>query len=477
MILRQLTDRILAQHAYLIGCRKSREAIVIDPERDVDRYVEAAARERLRLVAAAETHIHADFLSGARELAERHGVRLYLSAEGGADWQYRWAQEGHYGVTLLRHGDTFMVGRLRFEAVHTPGHTPEHLCYFVTDLATADAPIGLASGDFVFAGDVGRPDLLEAAAGEAGAQAPSARALYGSLQHFQAWPDYLQVWPGHGAGSACGKALGDVPQTTVGYEKRFNPSVTAALREEDTFVEAILAGQTEPPLYFGRMKRLNRDGVPLLGDVTMPPRRAVTEVVARPGAVVLDTRPDRSAFMRRHVPGALYAPLGGSFGTIVGSLVPDPETPLFLIVEEGQAEEAVRALARIGYDHVEGYVTPEAQEAYWAAGGEADSIEEIEILDLEARQEEGGTVVDVRYSGEYAAGHVPGAVLAPYTRLPEHLADLPGDGPLLVHCGGGTRAAAAVSYLAREGRDVVYVNGSFAQWAASAPEVATGQEA
>jgi hydroxyacylglutathione hydrolase len=207
MLFRVIYDPSLAQAAYLIGCQRTGEAIVVDPERDVDRYERLAASEGLRITAVAETHIHADFVSGSRELAEK-GAKVFVSDEGDADWKYQWLDRrstgGAYDHQLLKDGDTFMVGHIEFRAVHTPGHTPEHLCFKVTDRGSgADEPMGVITGDFLFVGDLGRPDLLESAAGMAGKADPSA----------------------HGAGSACGKALGAVPQTTVGYERRFNPAL------------------------------------------------------------------------------------------------------------------------------------------------------------------------------------------------------------------------------------------------------------
>ncbi|MFT3881547.1 MAG: MBL fold metallo-hydrolase [Gemmatales bacterium] len=220
MFLRMVYDDKLAEAAYLIGCQKTGDAIVIDPQRDVDRYETLAAANGLRIVAVAETHIHADFLSGARELAEK-GAKVYVSDEGDADWKYQWLNlktgGGSYAYQLLKDGDTFKVGNIEFKAVHTPGHTPEHLSYMVTDRGGgADKPLGVATGDFVFVGDLGRPDLLESAAGVVGKADSSAHQLYQTVRKFMDWPDYLQVWPAHGAGSACGKALGAVPQSTVG---------------------------------------------------------------------------------------------------------------------------------------------------------------------------------------------------------------------------------------------------------------------
>jgi hydroxyacylglutathione hydrolase len=494
MLFRQIADPKLAQYAYLIGCQQSGEALLIDPERDIDRYVEAAEREGLRITSVAETHIHADFLSGAREFAERYGVRLYLSAEGGEDWQYEWVKGTRddwtpYDVTLLHDGDTFTVGNIEIQALHTPGHTPEHLSYLVTDRgAGATTPMGVVTGDFVFVGDLGRPDLLEQAAGLHGVQDPSARQLYGSLPRFTALEDHLQVWPAHGAGSTCGKALGAVPQTTVGYERRYNASLAAAEAGEDAFVGAILAGQPEPQTYFARMKRDNKLGAPVLGGLPRPRKLTLAELARlaeRPGnagegehRVVVDARLDRSAFVAKHLPGALYAPMNRSFNTVVGSLVVDETAPLVLVVEEEHVEEAVRDLVRIGYDNVQAYATPETLERYFEEGGAFASIDEVIMRDVaRLRAHDYVAVVDVRFASEYEAGHVPGAINASYTRLPQYAKErLPEGRVLVVHCASGARSAAAAAWLQREGYDVKYVNGFFGDYRAVG-EVEVGPQA
>ena len=213
MLLHRVWDPKLAQASYLIGCIEAKEALVIDPNRDVDQYLALASSLGLRVAHVTETHIHADFCSGSRELATRAKARLYLSDEGGDGWRYGFAASD--GAVLLHDGDRFEMGRVSVQALHTPGHTPEHLTFLVTDGAAATEPIAAVTGDFVFVGDVGRPDLLERAAGVGGTMEDAARTLFRSLQRFKRQPDWLQIWPGHGAGSACGKGMSAIPHSTV----------------------------------------------------------------------------------------------------------------------------------------------------------------------------------------------------------------------------------------------------------------------
>lgn len=468
MFFRQVNDARLAQYAYLIGCPDRKEALVVDPERDIDRYIALAAGEGYKIVAVAETHIHADFLSGAREFAERLGIRLYLSDEGDKNWKYEWAQEGSYDVHLLTDGDRFRMGNVEIKAVHTPGHTPEHLSFMVTDRGGgADKPRGLITGDFVFVGDAGRPDLLESAAEEKNMMEPSARRLYQSIKWFDTLSDYLQVWPGHGAGSACGKALGSVPNTTVGYEKQFNPALKAAKKGEDQFIEYILSDQPDPPLYFSRMKHLNKTKVPLLGDLPQPERlsaKELGELAGRADAVVLDTREDRTTFMQGHLPGAVYVPFDRTFPTVAGSYV-DPGQPVYLIVREEDLEAAVRNLVRVGLDNVAGYASLEIFEEYVDQEGKLASAEIIGFEETEQRRRSPDIhVLDVRSSSEYRAGHIPKSQNIAHTRLLERVNEVPQDKQIVVHCGSGKRAASAASLLDRYGYQVSLVNDLWKHW-------------
>lgn len=460
MFLRQITDSSLAQNAYLIGCQRSGEAVLIDPERDLDRYFQVAAENDLRITAVADTHIHADYLSGARELVERHGVTAYLSEEGGPDWQFEWAK-GNPNARFLKHGDVFRVGNIEIKALLTPGHTPEHMSYLVTDIGGgADEPVALLTGDFIFVGDVGRPDLLESAAGQAGVMEPSARTLYASLRATADIPGHVQILPAHGAGSACGKALGAVPNSVMGYERKFNPAFREALTaSEDQFVKNILTGQPEPPLYFARMKRDNKLGPALLPDGKLPaPKRITADQLGDwlGKSAILDLRSDRASFAARHLQGALFAPLpGGRLPIAAGSYVDENARILLVAEDASQVEEAVRQLIRIGLDHVDAWIT--ADEAL-ADSRFTTGYERIAPSELPA----GAAVLDVRRADEFAASHVKGAKNIAYTRLAARFDEVPDEQPLYIHCAGGTRAAIASAYLASRGREVVHVDGSFA---------------
>jgi hydroxyacylglutathione hydrolase len=465
MLLKRFYDAKLAQASYLVGCAATGEAIVVDPNRDVEQYVRAAAAEGVRVTHVTETHIHADFVSGSRELARRAGALLLLSDEGDAGWKYAFA--GESGARLLVDGDAVMVGNVRLDVLHTPGHTPEHVAFLITDTAATIQPMGAVTGDFVFVGDVGRPDLLERAAKVEGTMEAGARTLFRSLQRFKQLPDHIQLWPGHGAGSACGKALGAVPSSTLGYEKLVNWGLL--VEDEDEFVRMVLAGQPEPPAYFAQMKRINRDGPSILGGFPRPARlpAARVEALVREGAAVVDTRP-AAAFAAAHVPGTINLPLDKSFSTWAGWLVPY-DRDFYLIADADCAhcvDGAVRDLAMIGLDRVAGWLGADALDAWTAAGGALGTVAQISVPELAARVEAGDVaVVDVRGRAEWEAGHLPGVENVPVGYLAERLAELPRDRPLVLHCQGGGRSSIAASVLRANGFDnVVNLVGGFGEW-------------
>lgn len=463
MFLRQITDSSLAQNAYLIGCQRTGEAIIIDPERDVDRYLKIASDNGFRLTAVADTHIHADYLSGARELMEHHGAIAYLSAEGGPDWQFEWAK-GKANARLLHDGDSFRIGNIELKALLSAGHTPEHMSFLVTDIGGgATEPMGLLSGDFIFVGDVGRPDLLESAAGQAGAMEPSARTLYQSLRATATLPEHLQILPGHGAGSACGKALGAVPTSVMGYERLFNGALREALEGgEEAFVKDILSGQPEPPRYFARMKRDNKAGPALLPDGKLPqPRRLqtneVASLLAAGNKTFLDLRGDRKAFMKQHLTNSLFAPLaGGKLPIVAGSYVEENAAIILLVNDANEVDQAVRELVRIGLDQVEAWIPVSEALAVPGVNRHQKSITTAELAD-----HPDAVVLDVRGAGEFAESHVRGAKNIAYTRLAARIDEVPDAHPLYVHCGSGLRASFAVPYLVNTGREVIYVDGPF----------------
>lgn len=461
MFFKQLFDEKLAQYAYLVGCQANGTAVVIDPMRDIDQYINAAAKESLTIIAAADTHIHADYLSGLHEFAER-GIKVYASDEGDKDWKYEWLKGSSYDYELLNDGDTFQLGDITFKAWHTPGHTPEHLSYYITDGAVADEPMGITTGDFIFVGDVGRPDLLESAAGMKDIMESSARTLFKSVEKFKEVPEYLQIWPGHGAGSACGKTLGAIPESTVGYELRYNNSLKSAT-SEDNFVRFILEGQPEPPLYFARMKKENKMGPKLLKGIPQPNRLTVGQlkkIVKEDQGTLLDSR-SREAFANGHLPGSLLSMLSKQFNTVAGSYIAEEET-IYLVIEEHNVREAVTDLIHVGLDNVGGYVTPADLKTYADQGGELVRLK-IGSFDMveEKKDDQDYKVLDVRKSSEYEEGHIDGALNFAHTRLPENLNDIPADKTLLVHCQRGIRSSVAAAFLARHGRDVVLINDKY----------------
>jgi hydroxyacylglutathione hydrolase len=473
MYFRQFYDQSLAQASYLIGCQATGEAIVVDPLRDAALYIDVAKREGLRITHVTETHIHADFVSGARELHAATGAQLYLSAEGGEDWQYAYAAQD--GAVLLHDGDRIQVGNIVLDVMHTPGHTPEHLSFVVTDTPRAAGPMGVLTGDFVFVGDVGRPDLLERAAKIANTMEAGARTLFASLARFRALPDHLQVWPGHGAGSACGKALGAVPSSTVGYEKLSNWGVS--LQDETAFVNAVLDGQPEPPRYFADMKRINRDGPPVLGALAPVPRAESPAVamVSDANAWCIDVRPS-AAFAAGHVRGSLSVPLSKSFSTYVGSIVPVGAAIVLLADSTGAdtpdvVMQARKELSRIGMDDVRAWVAaPDALSAAAAAG----AVETSTSWTVQQLQDERVpmTVVDVRGKSEWDAGHLPEALHIPLGELAARAGELPA-GTVVVQCQSGSRSAIAASLLQRLGRhDVVNLRGGYEAWRAAGLTVA-----
>lgn len=464
MLLKYFYDPKIAHASYMVGCQATGDALVVDPGRDIEPYLEAAEKNDMRIIGVTETHIHADFVSGSRELAERTGAKLYLSDEGDENWKYQFVDA--YDHQLVKDGDSFMVGNIKLEVMHTPGHTPEHISFILTDTAAADRPMGIFTGDFVFVGSIGRPDLLEKAAGIAGTSAAGAKQMFRSVQRFKELPDYLQVWPAHGAGSACGKGLGAIPSSTVGYEKLFNPAF--AYEDEEEFVDYLLADQPEPPKYFAVMKRVNKEGPAILHRLPVPehlPASRMPDLIAR-GYQVIDVR-DTEAFAGRHVPGTINIPLD-QLPSWAGWLV-NYEQPFYLVAHSRDVNEAVRDLIYIGADNIAGYFDVAAIETLAELGTHPQSYQ----MATADRLKDGilsGTylVVDVRNETEWDEGRIPGAKHVMLGYLPERAHEIINGQAIVVQCRSGNRSAIGASVLQALGaKEVINLQGGIRDWAAA----------
>lgn len=449
-------DKGLAQASYVIGCQATGEALVIDAKRDTDEYLRISAEEKLRITHIAETHIHADFLTGSRELARQTGAEMYLSNEGGEEWQYAFPH------IALREGSSFMVGNVKIDVWHTPGHTPEHISFLITDTKNSNVPVMMATGDFVFVGDVGRPDLLERAAGYKGTMERGARQMFHSLQRFKTLPDFVQILPGHGAGSACGKSLGAVPFSTVGYEKLTNWALKISAEEE--FVQEILRGQPEPPVYFAMMKKLNKSERTVLSELPSPRKLSPDDLKLslRDGAMLVDTR-GKIAFAGGHIPGSLNIQDNNAFSTWAGWML-SYSVPIVLVAPEHRVEHLIRSLVRIGLDNIKGYITDIDEWSY--LGNETHILEQISVRDVHQMLLISNVeVLDVRAKTEVEQGFIGGAEHIHAGYLPKNLDRLDKSKTYLVYCAGGDRSSIASSFLQQQGfKHVVNVIGGFNAW-------------
>lgn len=459
MFFQHVYDKTLAQASYFIGCQKAGVAAVIDPKRDVDTYLEIAKQNNMKITHIMETHIHADFLAGSRELAALTGASLYLSDEGGEGWEYEFDHVG------LKDGSSFMVGNLKFDVLHTPGHTPESISFLLTDTPASPEPVMFFTGDFVFVGDVGRPDLLEKAAGIKGTMDAGAHQMYKSIERFSNLPDYIQVWPGHGAGSACGKALGAVPSSTVGYEKirnwafRFN-------KDENGFVKFLLEDQPEPPKYFAMMKKLNKVNRPLLTSVPSLKKLSNKEMLdaMSSGIKLIDTRL-KTEFARGYIPGSINIQGNNSFATWCGWFL-NYDEQFILLADEKQLDDLTRKLMRIGLDNIMGYVS--STDEFMKEGGKLETVPVINIDEFKAAMKEPNVqLVDLRNATEYRSGHIENAEHVFVGMLPKNLDKISKDKKVVIFCQGGDRATIGYSLLASNGfKNVLNYSASMNEWIA-----------
>ena len=453
----------LAIASYLVGDERSGEAAVIDPTRDVDAFLRYANQHDLRITHILETHVHADFVSGSRELKSRLDGEplIHASGLGGEEWTPPYADR------VIQDGDEVQFGAVRLAAIHTPGHTPEHVSWALfDDTRSKDVPWILFTGDFLFVGDVGRPDLL----GEE-AKKQLAHQLYQSVfERLPAVPDITEVFPAHGAGSLCGKAISSRLSSTVGFERLFNAAL--AKKPEDQWVRALMAEMPLAPPYFRRMKQVNKEGPALIG-LELPGKRrwSAREVHERvcEHCLILDVR-SKESFAAAHIPGSISIPHSANLPVWAGWVLPY-ERPMLIVTDDpANISEVTRHLLRVGFDDVQGYLQG-GIDAWETAGYPLATLAALSVHQLADRLQadpKGVVVLDVRTEKEWNGCHIEGAVHVHGGTLQERFGDVPRDKPVAVICGSGYRGSIAASFLKREGyHDVANVVGGMTAWKAA----------
>lgn len=464
MVFERFTVAGLAHYSYMVESGGS--AAVFDPKRDFDTYLDYAAERNWKISHVFETHIHADYASGARALAKATGAQLWLSGhDEGEDYTYQFPHEA------LCEGDRIQLDGTTIVALHTPGHTPEHLSFLLHEAGNGGRPAAMLSGDFLFVGSLGRPDLL----GE-GAKRRLAELLYESVnEKIRALPDATAVYPAHGAGSFCGAGMSDRPESTLGTERASN--VFFGDRDREVFVRRILANVPPFPDYYRRMKRVNSEGPKLLGE--LPGGEAIgaeafRERIERDGAVVIDVR-SPEAFGAGHIPGSLNIGLGTSLATWAAWMVPYDRPVLLVGDAEMSLDPARRALVRVGLDDLGGRLAG-GLPAWTAKGWPATRVEQVTAAELHERRRRGATIIDVRSANEWAQGHIEGAQHIMGGDLPKRLEELPHDATIHLVCASGYRSSVAASVLQRAGfARVANVADGMNGWRQRDLPVATGQ--
>lgn len=448
--------------SYIVGDEKTGDAAVIDPTRDVGDFIDFARDNDLHIRHIVETHVHADFVCGSRELKARLNDQpaIHCSGYGGDDWTQPYADN------YVREGDAIEMGKLKLGFGHYPGHTPEHIAVTLFDTSrSSDLPWVMFSGDFLFVGDVGRPDLL----GEE-AKKELAHELYESVfKRLDDIPDITEVFPAHGAGSLCGKAIGSRRSSTVGYERRFNPSLQE--KPEKDWVETLLNEMPLSPPYFKRMKRVNKDGPAIIGpQLPGQDRFGAQQVYERvcDDCLIVDVR-SKESFAAAHIPKSINIPFGNNLPTWAGWVLPYDRPILVVSDDPTQIKQVVTHLLRVGFDDVRGYLEG-GMGAWETAGLPFTTLNTMSVHELEQRRraEKRLTVLDVRTDKEWNEGHIEGAIHVHGGKLQERIDEIPRDKPVAVVCGSGYRASIASSFLKREGfEDVTNVIGGISAWTAA----------
>lgn len=450
MYLKQFYLGCLAHASYLIG--SNGVAAVVDPQRDVEQYIEEAAAQGLRIRHVIETHLHADFVSGHRELARRTDAQIYFGAAANARFEH----------VAVHNGDEVRMGDVTFRFLETPGHTPESISILVIDRAISEEPHAVLTGDTLFIGDVGRPDLL-------GARMPAeqlAGMLYDSLHiKLLTLPDSVKVFPAHGAGSMCGRNISKETSSTIGEQRKFNYALQPMSREE--FIQMMTTDLPEAPAYFSQDARINREGAAGLDELPelVPLTAADVDRLQREGCVILDTRPP-DQYATSHIPGSLHVGLSGQFASWAGTLIPLDSRLLLVAEDEERAQEARLRLARVGHENVAGYLAGGIL-AWHVAGLPIASTEQIAVDELNRRLKEraAGQLIDVRRPGEWSGGHIADAAHMPLHGLRDSVDKLDRNKQVTVICAGGYRSSMACSILEQEGfLRVANVVGGMSAW-------------
>lgn len=452
MYLEQFFVEGLGCASYLVGCEGAGIAAVIDPDRDVQNYLDAAGKRGMKITHIVETHLHADHVSGNVDLAARTGAEIYVHEAAQAEFPHQ----------KLKGGDTITLGNVELRVRFTPGHTPESITLLVVDKTRADEPWMALTGDTLFVGDAGRPDLvgIEAARKLAGHMHDTLHNEYLTLA------DGVMILPGHGAGSLCGKSIGPVLSSTLGFERRHNPALQ--VHDRDAYIDFATVGLPEQPGNHKRIKQINRQGPRILGEITPRPLSVQDSVPHfRQGAALLDTR-SKADFKTKHIPGAVHLEADTQLSNRIGFVLP-PDIPIILMLsDEGDYRRIVYSLARVGYDNVIGYLA-DGLETWEALGlpttvGDVRDIEPQELSELlENDHDERPLVIDVRESWEYAQGHVPGARLISLGEFARRTGELNPKQPIAVICASGSRSQSAAALLGQKGFDTVYnvIGGTF----------------
>lgn len=459
MLFQQFEVKGLAHYSYAIGCEQAREVVIVDPKRDVEEYLQYAAENGLRISYVLETHIHADYASGARELAERSGAELCLSIYD-RDEMF----EVQFPHRELRDQDLIAVGKVEIKALHTPGHTPEHISFLISQRDGSEiVPQLFLTGDFLFIGSLGRPDLL----GEEVKRTLAAQLYQSVTEKLSGLNDSLQVYPAHGAGSFCGAGMSNQRVSTLGQERKDNRYLQLQ-GKKDQFIDAILSGLPPRPAYYLKMKKLNSEGPPLLGEKREIKALEAKEVMAlvKNGAVVIDTR-DQVLYGAGHIPGSFAIGAGPSLAVWASLVVPYDQPLILLASDQALVLDALKMLSRVGLDQVVGYVDGGFQ-SWQNQGLPIEQLAQITPSEAVAfqSQEKQLLIVDVRAKSEWEAGHIPGAVNMFGGDITDYLEELRShQGAVAVACGGGYRSTVAASVLQRGGvKNVINLSGGMSAW-------------